>query len=133
MARHARALWETFKRGSLLTIPPATWNGDGSYTFTIVGRDADVQSAIECVPDDVLVDIESVGGTQIDADSVLDDLSDRQRAAVEAGLELGYYDEPRDATTEDIAAELGCAPSTAAEHLRKAESTVLRGLFDGRR
>ncbi|MFC6975764.1 helix-turn-helix domain-containing protein [Halomicroarcula sp. GCM10025709] len=58
-------------------------------------------------------------------------LSDRQREAVEAALSLGYYDIPRTATHEAVADALDCAPSTAAEHLRKAESRVLHALFDG--
>lgn len=125
----ARALWETFKSGSLMTIPPATWNADGSYSFTFVGREADIQSAVDTVPDGVRVEIESVGGTQVAADSVRGRLSDRQREAVEAAVALGYYEIPRDATAEDVAAALDCAVSTVSEHLRKAEATVLTGLF----
>lgn len=125
----AQVLWDTFKSGSLMTIPPAEWNADGSYTFTIVGRDDDIQSALESVPDDVQIDIESVGGNKVAPDSVIDRLSDRQLAAVEAAIELGYYDIPRRATNEDVASELDCAVSTAAEHLRKAESKIFTGLF----
>lgn len=125
----ARVLWKTFKSGSLMTIPPAEWNVDGSYTFTIVGRDEDIQAAIDSVPDDVRVDIESVGGTKVAPDSVIDRLSDRQLAAVEAAIDLGYYDIPRSATIKDVAGEVGCAVSTAAEHLQKAESKIFTGLF----
>lgn len=49
----ARALWEPFAHGSVMTIPPAEWNADGSYTFAIVGRDADIQAAVEAVPDEI--------------------------------------------------------------------------------
>lgn len=84
----ARELWETFKRGSLMTIPPAEWNGDGSYTFTVMGADADVQAAVDGVPLAAGIDIESVGGTKVATESVIGQLSDRQREAVEAGLEL---------------------------------------------
>lgn len=58
----ARALWENFKRGSLMTVPPAEWNVDGSYTFTLVGRDTNIQTAIECLPSTVRVEIELVEG-----------------------------------------------------------------------
>jgi predicted DNA binding protein len=53
-------------------------------------------------------------------------LSERQREALAAGLELGYYETPREASQEDVADSLGCAPSTAAEHLQKAEATLAR-------
>ncbi|WP_394296308.1 helix-turn-helix domain-containing protein [Natrinema versiforme] len=56
-------------------------------------------------------------------------LTERQRDTVKTALELGYYDIPKRATQEDIAAELNCAPSTAAEHLQKAESQILRAQF----
>ncbi|TYT63548.1 helix-turn-helix domain-containing protein [Natrialba swarupiae] len=133
----ARALWENFKRGSLMTIPPAEWNPDGTYTFTVVGSDGDVQTAVTNaqstvadIPDDITVEIDSVGGTRVAPDTVVDRLSERQREAVESAIELGYYDTPREATSEDVARELGCATSTAAEHLRKAEAAVLTALFE---
>ncbi|ELZ10800.1 Bacterio-opsin activator HTH domain protein [Halovivax asiaticus JCM 14624] len=127
----ARALWEPFARGSLMTVPPAEWNGDGSYTFAVVGRDADIQAAVEAVPDVVRVEIESVGGERLAADSVVRRLTTRQREAVQRAIELGYYDSPREATATDVADALGCATSTAAAHLRKAEATLVCGLFDG--
>lgn len=126
----ARALWQNFKRGSLMTVPPAEWNPDGSYTFTLVGRDADIQAAVDAVPDGVRVEIESVGGRRVAAEGVVDQLTARQRDAVGAALELGYYAVPRRATTEDVARELDCATSTAAEHLRKAEARVFAALFE---
>jgi hypothetical protein len=125
----ARRLWEQFGGGSLMTVPPAEWNPDGSYTFTVVGTQADVQAAVETVPDGVDVTVEAVGGTEVAEGSLLGRLTARQRAAVEAALDCGYYDVPRRATTEDVARALGCAPSTAAEHLQRAEATVLHGLF----
>jgi hypothetical protein len=126
----ARRLWEQFGGGSLMTVPPAEWNPDGSYTFTVVGTQADVQAAVETVPDGVDVTVEAVGGRGVAEESLLGRLSERQRAAVAAALDCGYYDVPRGATTEDVARALGCAPSTAAEHLQRAEATVLHGLFE---
>lgn len=127
----ARVLWETFKRGSLLTIPPARWNADGSYTFALVGRDADLQAAIDDVPAGVRVEVDAVGGSRVAPDSVVGRLSDRQRDALEAAADLGYYASPRAATTAAVAGRLDCAPLTAAEHLRKAEATLVRALLEG--
>ncbi|MEF8813524.1 MAG: helix-turn-helix domain-containing protein [Halovenus sp.] len=56
-------------------------------------------------------------------------LSNRQREAVEVALELGYYETPRTANQEDVAEAMGCATSTAAEHLQKAESKILRAVL----
>ncbi|QLK25303.1 helix-turn-helix domain-containing protein [Natrinema zhouii] len=125
----ARSLFENFTRGSLMTVPPIECNDDGTNTFAIVGTERDIQAAVDGVPDEVGVTLERVGGKRVAADSVVGRLSDRQRDAVETALELGYYDVPREATGADVAAELGCATATAAEHLQKAKSTVFASLF----
>jgi len=126
----ARALFENFTRGSLLTVPPVECHEGGASTFTIVGTEADIQAAVDDAPDGVEVTVESVGGGPVATDGAVGRLSPRQRDAVETALRLGYYDVPRDATVEDVARELDCATATASEHLRKAESKLIRSLFD---
>jgi hypothetical protein len=127
-----RALFENFTREDVLTVPPISCHDDGSSTFTLVGTESAIQDAVEGVPDGVSVTVEAVGAGRVAPDDVLDGLSPKQRAAVRAALRVGYYDVPREATTDDVARELGCATATASEHLRKAESRVLSALF-GRR
>jgi len=58
-------------------------------------------------------------------------LSDRQREATDAALDLGYYEIPREADHRDVASALDCAPSTTAEHLRKAEAKLVESILDG--
>lgn len=125
----SRALFENFTQGSLLTVPPVLLNRGGTSTFTLVGTQADIQTAVESVPDPVDVTVEEVGGDDVAANSVVGALSPRQREAVEAALGIDYYTVPRKATIEDVADELDCATATAAEHLRKAESKVMSALF----
>jgi predicted DNA binding protein len=55
----------------------------------------------------------------------LADLTGRQREVLEAAYAAGYYEVPRDASTEDVATELGVDPSTVAEHLQRAERNLL--------
>jgi predicted DNA binding protein len=43
---------------------------------------------------------------------------------------LGYYETPREATHEDVAAELECAPNTATEHLQKGEAKLVASGLD---
>lgn len=127
----ARALFENFTRGSLLTVPPVRCHDDGSSTFTLVGPEADIQAAVADVPNPVEVTVEQVGGDPVATDGVLGLLSPRQREALEAAVGRGYYDLPRDADLDAVAAELDCATATAAEHLRKAERTVFGELVSG--
>jgi hypothetical protein len=125
----ARELWENFTRGSLMTVPPVEWNDDGSSTFTIFGTEADIREAVENVPDPVSVVVEEVGGTDVSADGLVSRLSPRQRRTMEVAVAVGYYEVPRGATVDDVASELDCAASTAAEHLQKAESKLVTALF----
>lgn len=126
----ARTLWANFNRGSMMTIPPVEWNADGSSTFTLVGTEEDIQDAVNGVPDAVTVDIEQVGGSAVHRETVRGALSDRQRETVTAAVAVGYYDIPRKATLADIANEMQCARSTAAEHLQRAEAKIMVSLFD---
>lgn len=122
-------LFGPITRGGLIVIPPIRYHEDGAVTFSIFGPDAEIQAAIETVPDPVDVTIEEIGGLAATAAAVEARLSQRQTEAMEAAADLGYYDVPREASHEDVAAVLGCAPSTAAEHLRKAESKLVSSTF----
>lgn len=125
----ARALFETFTRGSLLVVPPVVYGPDGATTFSVFGDAGEIQAALDDVPAPIDVEIHEVGGFAATPGVVGARLSDRQRDAAEAAVGLGYYSVPREASHEDVADAIGCAPSTAAEHLRKAESKLLRSVF----
>jgi len=115
--------------GGIVVVPPIDYRADGTVVLSVFGPDGEVQSAVERIPDPIDLTVLQVGGlagTEVAAESRL---TDRQREAVEVALDLGYYDVPRTASHEAVARELDCAPSTAAEHLRKAESAVLRSVF----
>jgi len=112
--------------GAVIVVPPIVYREDGWVTVSLFGDDEQLQAAVEEIPDPVEVIIAAVGGLASAAPSADAGLTDRQRAAVETAIELGYYDVPREADHEAVAAALNCAPSTAAEHLRKAESQVLK-------
>lgn len=122
------ALFETFTRGSVIGVPPVTYNDDGSATLTVVGPVDDVTAAVEGVPDGIRTDVEAVGSPDVAPETVVSRLSPRQREAVETAVAVGYYDVPRRATHEAVADAMGCAPSTASEHLRKAEATLVTAL-----
>lgn len=125
----ARRLFATLTRGRLVAIPPMEYAPDGTVSLSLVGSAAEIQAAIDGVPDIVNVEITEIGGLENASESVESLLSDRQREAAVSALELGYYDIPREASHEDVAEAIGCAPSTAAEHLRKAEAKVLRSVL----
>ncbi len=118
-------LFGPITEGGLVVIPPIRYHEDGTVTFALFGPDAEIQAALETVPAPVDVTIEEVGGLGATTAAVETHLSERQREALEAAVELGYYEIPRKVGHADVADVLDCAPSTAAEHLRKAESKVI--------
>lgn len=122
-------LFGPITQGGLVVIPPIQYHEDGTVTFSLFGPDAEIQAAIETVPSPVDVTIEEISGLEATATAVETHLSERQREAIETAVELGYYEIPREAGHDDIARVLNCAPSTAAEHLQKAESKVISLIF----
>lgn len=112
-----------------IPVPPVTYHSDGSVSFSIVGPSAELQVAIDSVPDPLTVRVDEIGGIATIPGLVETRLSPRQRQAITAAVKHGYYAIPREATHEDVAEAIDCAPSTAAEHLRKAEATVLQSVI----
>lgn len=58
--------------------------------------------------------------------SVLDSLTDRQLEVIETAYDLGFYEIPRQATTEDVADELEVKAATVSNHLQRGERNLLR-------
>lgn len=56
-------------------------------------------------------------------------LTDRQREVLQAAFEEGYYEWPRKATGEEVAAKLGIASPTFSEHIKAAERKLISLLF----
>ncbi|WP_132061078.1 helix-turn-helix domain-containing protein [Halorussus amylolyticus] len=119
-------MFEPISSGGLVIVPPIEYNSDGTVVFSIFGPEDELQDAMDSISVPVDVTVDAVGGLAGTTAAVETPLTDRQREVIETAVELGYYDIPRTTTQKDIAVELECAPSTVAEHLRKAESRVLR-------
>ncbi|MHB9285651.1 helix-turn-helix domain-containing protein [Halobacteriales archaeon Cl-PHB] len=103
---------------------------DGEMRFRVVGEGAALQAAFDDAPAPVTVRVEEITSLGAGLEPPASALTDRQREALETALALGYYDQPRAATHEDVAGELDCAAPTASEHLRKAESRLVRAALD---
>lgn len=62
-------------------------------------------------------------------EGALDALTDRQRTILTTAYENGYFEWPRDATGDDLAADLDIAPATFHQHLRAAHRNLLDELL----
>lgn len=122
------AMFGPVNTGGLIVVPPVVYHGDGTVSVSMFGPQAEFRRAMEQVPDLIEVTVESVGGLAATA-GVAARLSDRQREAVSTAFELGYYDVPKTASQGDVAAVMDCSSSTAAEHLQKAEATLVQSFL----
>jgi predicted DNA binding protein len=120
--------WMTaFYQASIVVMPPVVYSADGEAVFEVLGDPADLRGLLDGLPDRVDRTVERVG--EFDRHrSPAAALTSRQRDVVETAVELGYYDVPREATLEEVAAELDVAASTVSDHLRKAEAEVMTSL-----
>jgi len=112
----------------ILDTPIEFESGEGRARATVMGEQEVLRDALESVPDDIDVSIEQVGEYQPERNNILSQLTERQKEVLRVAVEEGYYDVPRSATHDEIADALGCAPSTASEHLRKIESKITEEL-----
>lgn len=53
-------------------------------------------------------------------------LTGRQQEVIQAALDAGYFEWPRQITSDELAEELGITRATCLEHLRKAESKLIK-------
>lgn len=114
---------------TLIIDTPITFDGD-RMCVTLIGLDTGLRSVLQTLPDAIDVSVRDAGDYDPGTDDLLSPLTDRQLEVFGTAIEHGYYEVPRRATHQDIADELGCAPSTIDEHLRKAESSVIPHLFN---
>ena len=113
----------------LVFLPPVAFLDSGRVRFQAVGE-GDALSEFYAALSEVLeTGIERVRpfrrGESVGRGGSTGRLTDRQREALTAAVDVGYYDVPRTGDTEAVAAELDCEPSTAGELLRKAEAAVV--------
>lgn len=65
-------------------------------------------------------------------EEVLQELSGRQREALEAAYFSGYFDWPRGSTAEEVAESMGVSSPTLHQHLRKSLNKLLDELMENR-
>lgn len=128
MTGKVQAGFEIVSAYPVVVLPPVVFTESGKIACSFLGSQSQVQTVIDGIPDSISITIQEVTG-MAGASHILNFssiLTDRQWDALQAAYDLGYYDIPRKVGHEQVADAIGCAPSTAAEHLRKAESELVR-------
>jgi predicted DNA binding protein len=111
---------------------------DGNYRMTLhLAPNTEVRKVIAAV-NEAYPTAEMLRRRQINRSSadrqwnpreLVGDLTERQRAALEAAFYAGFFEWPRDTSGEDVAESIGVAPPTFHQHLRKAERKVFATLL----
>ncbi|WP_436342991.1 helix-turn-helix domain-containing protein [Natronorubrum sp. FCH18a] len=117
-----RDLATAFQRDTLAVIPPIEYLPDRRMIVTLVVTSREFRQFREEIPDELTVDVVSVGSVPRISQSRL---TAKQRRAIRTAWELGYYDIPRTATLEEIATELGYAVSTVSDLLRRGQAGLV--------
>lgn len=116
------SLLEALSRKTIVVVPPIEVRSNRTIVLTIVGHPTDLGAVLEGAPEGASIDVLRVyGGVATNSAR----LTDRQRQAIRAAWEAGYYDVPRRNGIETVAEELDCAVSTASEILRRAEMRLV--------
>ncbi len=113
---------------------------EGSYEMRVhLPQTADVRDVVTALqeeyPEVELVaqrrTTKSEAGQDASHATLTADLTDRQRAVLEAAFRSGFFEWPRESTGEDIAESVGITASTLHQHLRAAERKLVGTYLDG--
>lgn len=110
--------------------PPVIYDRDAAMRMRLVGSSDALSALVENVPEEIDVEVLELGAYDHREGAVAGTLTDRQREAVTAAVDCGFFAVPRTGSVEDVADRLGCAPSTASNHLQKATATLMQRVVD---
>jgi predicted DNA binding protein len=127
----------TVEKNSCLEIPPVIYYG-GWETHKVMGfRESDFKKLFkdlaklgpaEVVSKRVYGEKSMIDTFAVSLSAAFSDLTAKQADAIATALELGYYQVPKKTTTGELALKQKVPRTTYEEHLRKAESKILRAL-----
>jgi predicted DNA binding protein len=120
---------QALDRDAVLVVPPVELRSDRTVRQTIVGRGDTLSAAIESLPDNVDIEVLRTGTYNRSRGARV---STRQREALAAAWDAGYYEIPREGDIEAVARALDCATSTASDLLRRAERRIVAATLDER-
>lgn len=127
-----QAVFAAFSRSGVIVVPPVDFSSGGLARLTMLGDPNQVKGALADLPAGVETEVTRISDYEGEPPGVLSSLSDRQLEAITAGVDVGYYEIPRQGSVADVGQQMGCASGTAAEHLQKAESRIITELVDQR-
>jgi hypothetical protein len=112
-------------RNGLIIDKPMLFHEDGGLEITFIGPRADIKRALDETPSILSTTVERVGEYEPSVQRLFTKLSDRQREILRTAHELGYYQQPRQTTYQEIASQLDCTAANVGDVLRRIENMVI--------
>ncbi|MFL2972835.1 MAG: helix-turn-helix domain-containing protein [Candidatus Thalassarchaeaceae archaeon] len=111
---------------NIYVYPPYGIDSKNGLEFRIFGISSSIRSFLEFVRTVMPPDNISVQTIKNGAEKSLDFLTEKQREVLELAVRRGYYEDGSEVTLKQLADQLGIARSTIGEHLKRAESEVVK-------
>jgi HTH DNA binding domain len=111
----------------IMISKPPEFLGLDKMKVELIGKEKEIQSFLSYAATLSRQPFKLVGlGSLVTKqESLLANLTVRQRQVLISAFSLGYYDVPRKVTSDDVSRHLDMDKSTFAEHLRKAERKIM--------
>ena len=102
------------------------------HVGAVVGQEV-LNGVLEAAGETVGVRLERISPLRAEGEGSVDsrwDLTSAQAEAMKTAYEMGYFEVPRGASSEAVAAELGVSKSAFLERLRRGERALLRHILE---
>lgn len=128
---------KVLEKNSCLDIPPIVYFGGWEERRVVGFRESDYKKLFQALGDlgqveilqkKILSDRSIRDSFVISLSSVFSELTEKQVDALLSALDNGYYQVPKRVTAEEIARKQNVPRTTYEEHVRKAESKILRAM-----
>lgn len=115
-------------------VPPIRWQRGEAMVTLILEDGTDPRTILDQFPEARLVSMRQPSGRLGDRGALssplfLPKLTEKQARALLAAFDAGYYEFPRNITTQDVSLSLGIARSTFEQHLNRAEHHVIQAML----
>lgn len=111
---------------NIYVYPPYGIDSKNGLEFRIFGISSSIRSFLEFVRVVMPPDTVSVQTIKNGSGKDYDFLTEKQREVLELAVRRGYYEDGSEVTLKQLADQLGIARSTIGEHLKRAESEVVK-------
>ena len=111
---------------NIYVYPPYGIDSKTGLEFRIFGISSSIRSFLDFVRSVMPPDTISVQTIKNGSGKDYDFLTEKQREVLELAVRRGYYEDGSEITLKQLADELGIARSTIGEHLKRAETEVVK-------